>query len=249
MLEATQDFESAKPETSEAVKPASAPQPANFVGEVQNTEEDFGQLAKLGHQETSMILAELEGIARSADYMWIKTTTTAPMLAKNMGYEDVDELEDALKGTLNEFLEVMPIFETRMENGEHHFRLIKSTASGPQQLLINITQISDLYTVVLKPADARIIIPELEFEIGEFQDKSINTIYNHIAGAILNLSLQIGQGTWDSKTVAAVTDTVANLNLLLDVPKPWTFILRDPSGTGLIRPSAKVVAGPIPAKI
>ena len=110
------------------------------------------------------------------------------MLAKQLGYEDVDELEDALKGTLAEFIALMPHFETQQVQEIHEFRMKPSTPSDPRCIKIRVNGVPDLYTVINKPGSAELIIPVLEFEIGQNEEKVVDTIYNHIGAAILNLS-------------------------------------------------------------
>jgi len=211
----------------------------SFLGEVQTGETDLGQLSKLGHQECSWILTEIEGICQNTGDNWLETGRIAPMLAKQMGYEDVDELEDALKGTLAEFIALMPHFETQRPQGVHQFRMRPSQPSEPKCIRVRVESVPDLYTVILKPGNSRIIIPSLEFEIGENEEKVVDTIYNHIAAAILNLSLQSQQGGWGEEILDRVTDTLMQLNALLDVHDPFDVIIRDRTGTSIVKPEAK----------
>ena len=43
------------------------------------------------------------------------------------------------------------------------------------------------------------------------------------------------------ETKNKIVDTIHCLNLLLDVPRPWTFIVHDPTGSSEIKPSQGVV--------
>jgi len=195
------------------------------------------QLARLGHQETTWILQEIEGICESAPEEFLRCDYVLPMLIGVLGYEDMDEFEDAIKGSFEVFLQHMPHFETEFNEEANvlTFRMAPEEPEEPRQLLIPVTSIADLYKVVLKPADAQVLIPELEFYIMESQEKQINTIWNHLASSIFNLGLEAKQGTWDDNTVNRVTDTLLALNRLLDVEDPWTFIVKDPSGLARVK--------------
>lgn len=41
-----------------------------------------------------------------------------------MQYEDQDALEDAVKGSFEEFIQKIPLFETRISDGQFQFRLL-----------------------------------------------------------------------------------------------------------------------------
>jgi len=199
------------------------------------------QLFRLGHQETSWILAEVEGICISAPGEWLKCEHVQKMLYDLLGYEDKDEFEDAIKGSFESFLSLMPHFEIKTEDDLAWFRMLDMPNGTPKKITIEIKSIPDLYRVVLKPPEARIIIPELEFEIGRSNEKTINTIWNHIAQAVFNLGLQAKQGTWSEDVLNKVSDTLGALNNLLDVNQPWTFVIDDPSGTCICKPEIGVL--------
>jgi len=205
-------------------------------------EENFenSQLFRLGHQETAWILAEVEGICISAPEEWLKCEHVQKMLFDLLGYEDKDEFEDAIKGTFDNFLSYMPHFETKIEDDATWFRMVDIPKGTPQKITIEIKSIPDLYRVVLKSPDATIIIPELEFEIGRTNEKTINTIWNHIGQAVFNLGLQAKEGTWSEDVLNKVSDTLAALNNLLDVNQPWTFVIDDPEGTCICKPEVGV---------
>jgi len=243
MLEETEQFQqdvgdvSEEPAANAEEEVVQAAEP-NFLGEVED-EDGLKDIAKLGHQECDWILSEIEGMCKNTEDKFLETDRIAPMLATTMGYEDVDELEDALKGTLAEFIEMMPHFETQVDKEKHFFRMKPLVEGSPQCIRVRIKKVSDLYTVILKPGPCKLIIPVLEFEIGQNQEKSVNTVYNHIASAILNLSLQGKQGGWSEKMQQAVADTLIQLNALLDVNSPWDMIVKDSTGQAIVKPTPK----------
>merc|ERR1712146_540329 len=106
------------------------------------------------------------------------------------------------------------------DQGEDCFRMKAIPMGDPRCIVIEVNCIRDLYKVVLKPANATILIPKLEFEIGPGGDKEINTIWNHLAQAIFNLGLEAKKGEWDDHTLNGVARTLDQLNELLDVNEP-----------------------------
>ena len=102
-------------------------------------------------------------------HLHIDETSLLRMLAQDLGYEDVDELEDALKGELGEFISLMPHFESKRiesnsedKSAEIQFRMGELPTGEPQCIEIKVESVRDLYRVVLKPAGARIIIPQVK---------------------------------------------------------------------------------------
>ena len=99
------------------------------------------------------------------------------------------------------------------------------------RMVCRVESRSDLYRVCFKAPDARVEIPELEFEIGADQKNRIDTIYNHIGAAILNLGRYVAQASpaeLNDDNRNKIVDTITLLNILLDVERPWTFIVHDP---------------------
>ena len=159
-----------------------------------------------------------------------------------------------------------------------------------------------LWNVCYKSQWARVEIPELEFELSQDGKKHIDSIYNHLAGAVYNLGAHIsgpgGMMSDDSKCKiseclgqVSVEDqfvgsflklvqvsldawiaclprlcgltryplpprrsstsfsslhapTPLQLNLLLDLQQPWTWVLYDPSGTSSFHHMDKVLVEP-----
>eukprot|EP00798_Chlamydomonas_sp_ICE-L_P021791 gene21791-28811_t len=98
-----------------------------------------------------------------------------------------------------------------------------------------------LWNVCYKSTYATIEIPELEFEISADGKRHWDSIYNHIAGAVFNLSNHCKGNGMSPDHQAKIGDCVASLNLLLDMDREWTFILHDPTGLSTIGIMDKVV--------
>jgi len=84
--------------------------------------------------------------------------------------------------------------------------------------------------------------PDLEFEIGADAKRKIDSIYNHIAGAVYNLSMHVSslgmQLSEDHKD--KISETIHELNVMLDVEKPFTILIHDRTGISEIRPEEDV---------
>jgi hypothetical protein len=206
----------------------------------------------MSHQEMDRLVTELETIWRqfavdhegqSTGVEWLPTDGVAQALCEELGYEDIPELEDALKGTFVDFLDKLPHVVKRedKENGKVFMQLKPDPpqeAWKPVKLTVKLNSREDLWRVCLKSPYARIEIPELEFEISQDGKRHIDSIYNHIAAAVYNLGNYVSQGgtglSEDHKH--KIMDTVIALNIFLDVPKPFTWILHDPSGMSEFKP-------------
>eukprot|EP00300_Choanocystis_sp_HF-7_P035354 c489_g1_i1.p4 GENE.c489_g1_i1~~c489_g1_i1.p4 ORF type:complete len:102 (+),score=35.68 c489_g1_i1:561-866(+) len=89
----------------------------------------------------------------------------------------------------------------------------------------------------MKCPQATIEIPELEFEIQADMKRKTDTVYNHIASAIFNLGMMIdSQNKLPSPTAQRIGETIEELNKLLDIETPWTFVVRDPEGISDFKP-------------
>jgi C4-type Zn-finger protein len=113
----------------------------------------------------------------------------------------------------------------------------------PVRMTVVVRDVADLWRVCLKSQHARVEIPELEFEISADGKRHIDSIYNHIASAVYNLGQHVRQckGALSADHADKIMDTVIALNAFLDVPKPWTWIVHDPSGISEMKPLEGVV--------
>lgn len=83
------------------------------------------------------------------------------------------------------------------------------------KMTVRIESTKDLWRVCLKSPNARIEIPELEFEISADGKRHIDSIYNHIAAAIFNLGNYVRQagGALTEDQKSKIMDTVIALNV------------------------------------
>ena len=137
----------------------------------------------IGHQEIDRIVDEVEQIYGSQPTEWLPLEPVGRMLLHDM-YEDVDELEDALGASFEEFLNALPHFETRRvlsseggrteeaEGGRVEFKVLAPDPDAPPTVLtLHVAHRADLWRVLHKSADAAVRIPHLEFEIGAAQQQ------------------------------------------------------------------------------
>lgn len=115
------------------------------------------------------------------------------MVGRDLGYEDDDEFEEALKGTFANFLRLLPNFQVRVkpgaapEDGKNEFKILPPPPPGSRpstKMVLQVNSTQDLWRVCMKSADATVEIPELEFQIGADQRRKIDSIYNHSAYAL-----------------------------------------------------------------
>eukprot|EP00958_Prasinococcus_capsulatus_P006080 scaffold582_cov385-Prasinococcus_capsulatus_cf.AAC.15 len=144
------------------------------------------------------IVTEIDTIYESQPTEWLPVEGIGMMICNELGYEDMDEFEDAIKGSFVEFLGSLPNVEIKQEEVESEgektqksfFKVIPPPPASqrrPFNLIYRIRSRKDLWTVCLKSPFAKIVIPELEFEIGADHKRQIDSLYNHICMAITNL--------------------------------------------------------------
>eukprot|EP00195_Chlamydomonas_chlamydogama_P006353 CAMPEP_0202896696 /NCGR_PEP_ID=MMETSP1392-20130828/5645_1 /ASSEMBLY_ACC=CAM_ASM_000868 /TAXON_ID=225041 /ORGANISM="Chlamydomonas chlamydogama, Strain SAG 11-48b" /LENGTH=226 /DNA_ID=CAMNT_0049582139 /DNA_START=48 /DNA_END=725 /DNA_ORIENTATION=- len=199
----------------------------------------------MSHQEMERLLAELEAWYESAGCDWITAEAAAGWLKHDLGYDDMDEFEDALNGTFAEFLNAMPHIETKVdEKGRLVFRVKPEPPQEewrPVKMSLRIADREDLWNVCYKSPYARVEIPELEFEISPDGKKRTDSIYNHIAGAAFNLGTHVRGGAMPEEHRAKIMECCTQLHELLDLNTPWTWVLHDPSGLSQFQDTGKVV--------
>mmetsp|Transcript_23196 Transcript_23196/g.22953 ORF Transcript_23196/g.22953 Transcript_23196/m.22953 type:complete len:135 (-) Transcript_23196:28-432(-) len=109
-------------------------------------------------------------------------------------------------------------------------------------MTLHIIDRKQLWTTFLKSSYAHVEIPELEFGIGADMTRQVDTIYNFIAAAALNLGdyIKAHQKSMSEDQLEKMCDTVAELNRILDVDEPFTWIVNDPSGRSCFKPADDV---------
>ncbi|KAJ1498115.1 hypothetical protein HMI56_005185 [Coelomomyces lativittatus] len=75
----------------------------------------FVELLKSGHQEIQRILEELENIYLTSKTEWLNVDSIQGFLCTQLGYEDQEELEDALHMSFTEFLRCVPTVTLKEE--------------------------------------------------------------------------------------------------------------------------------------
>ena len=149
--------------------------------------------------------------------------------------------QDALKGDFFDFLQALPHIETKIQDdgsfadGKLVFRLKPLPPVEERHMFIKSLKVAtreDLWRICHKAPCAVVEIPEIEFEIGADSKRKIDSIYNHIASAVYNLSMHVSMigESISSDQRAKICETIESLNALLDVEKPWTFMLHDRTG-------------------
>ena len=201
-----------------------------------------------GHQEVDRILDELEQIYASQPNEWLVADPIASMVMREEGYEDEDELEDALGGSWEAFLGGMPHIEVRRNaRDDLEFKVLKPDPDAPpRRLTLRVDSRDDLWRVLFKAPEATILIPHLEFEIGADHKRRVDTLYNYIAAAEWNLSSHIrGRKDLAAEYVVAISETVEQLLGLLDVEQPFDLVLNDPAGASIFKPDHGVASTPL----
>jgi len=182
-----------------------------------------------------------------------------------LGYEDEDELEEAIGGSLAEFLMALPHFRViwpDVPSGENgtgtQWAGPKATMlplpdeddfSGPGTCIVfTVSQREDLWRVVLQGPRANIDIPELDFAIRPKTNRRVDTIYNMIAAAVFHLGDHVQKnsraGAISDDEAAKICATIDGLNQLLDVEQSFTFIISDPQGVSELKPPEGAHVGP-----
>mmetsp|Transcript_25719 Transcript_25719/g.43102 ORF Transcript_25719/g.43102 Transcript_25719/m.43102 type:complete len:225 (+) Transcript_25719:198-872(+) len=199
----------------------------------------------ISHQEMDRIIGELEAIYQSQPTTWLPVESIGMMLTYELGYEDEAEFEDAIKCTFAQFLSTLPHIELETINGTEKFRV---KPPPPPELRVGkvytlrMTSREDLWRVCLKSPTATASIPEMEFEVGADSKRHIDSVYNHVAAAIFNLS-QYASSSGDGMPNSdrdKIAETVEQLGKLLDMEQPWTWVISDPDGLSEFKPSIGV---------
>jgi hypothetical protein len=206
----------------------------------------------MSHQEMDRLVSELETIwvqvavdpsdGTSTGVEWLPTEGVAKAICNVLGYEDIPELEDALKGTFVEFLDRLP-YVVKRENQEDGKTYMQLKPDPPRdsweavRMVVKINSSEDLWRVCYKSPNAWVEIPELEFEILQDGKRHIDSIYNHISAAVHNLGKFVSQsGGMSEVHRQKIMETVDALKRYLDVPEPFTWVVHDPAGMSEFKP-------------
>jgi C4-type Zn-finger protein len=188
----------------------------------------------MSHQEMERLVSELETIYETTPAEFIALEPIANYMMHEMGYEDMPEFEDALNGTFEQFLTALPNIEVSTdEKGRKVFKVKPEPPREewkPLKMTLTIADRKDLWNVCFKSQYARVEIPEIEFEFSSDGKRHIDSIYNHIGSAIFNLGRHVNGVALSDDHKNKIMDTIIVLNIMLDVEKPFTWVMYDPSG-------------------
>jgi len=218
----------------------------------------------LGHQEMAQMVHELEDIFRAVhdcagpDHP-VAVNGLAYNLCTSLGYEDEDELEEALGGSLANFLSALPHFEVVWPSDAQNEpkALMKpeppeeeERSDGGSRTLFTVVDREDLWRVVLQGPRAEVEIPELEFGIRPKAHRRVDTIYNMLAGAIFDLGDHVQKnkrmgGDLSDDEAQRICETIESLNALLDLEQSFSFVLIDPQGVSELKPCEGVHVSPL----
>lgn len=183
------------------------------------------------NQETERIydvLFEIYSSIASQGNKWLRVHELTNYLIEECGYEDEDELNDCLGDTLINWMENDDRFTIRDEPdnpGSKQFSLELEPPEEewtPRRLRISFSETKELWRVLHKSRNATVYFPDSGFVIcREGTKHRSDSVYNHIASALTNVV---------TSEVAAVRNSEATLQALLDCDKPFTMIVDDPSG-------------------
>ena len=119
--------------------------------------------------------------------------------------------------------------------------------AAPRLLTVRVETRAELQRVLYKAPDATVRIPHLEFEIGADDKRRIDTLYNHIAAAVWNLSAHVRgqQGGMPAEQAATIAELIDNLNGMLDVDEPFDVVVVDATGSSQFKPPDGVEEVPL----
>lgn len=207
----------------------------------------------VSHQEVERILNDVEvwfeTANRDTGLEWLPVQSICSFLCNELGYEDQDEFEDALQGSFEDFLRSFPHIKVKAGAGAEPamFRVEELQPKEPVRLTFEVRDCKDLLeTTFMKSKDARVIVDEegLGFEICADQRRAIDSVYNHLANAKRELErhseMMANESGTSGQTLEGIVRTTKGLGELLDVDRPFKFVVEDPTGLSEFKPSDRV---------
>ncbi|KNE69474.1 hypothetical protein AMAG_14044 [Allomyces macrogynus ATCC 38327] len=206
---------------------------------------------ELGHQEVQRIIEELDTVYTQSQTEWLQAAAVAEFLCLSLGYEDVQELEDALQGTFTEFLSMLPNVRTTFRPDPEtqkpalYFQVVPEPPQDQwvcKRLEYHVRERNHLWNVLLKSSHARVEVPDLGLEFAVDGRKKIDTVWNYLSAAALDLGMhvQTNVGITDDETDKTLA-VIEGLAALRDLERPWTLVVVDPSGTSTFSDMTDVV--------
>lgn len=216
----------------------------------------------ISHQEVERILIELEEIYKTQPGEWLPIHGIGSMLATDLGYEDEDEFEDALKMTFEEFVNKLPMIECKDVESELQpglvrkcWRLIpelKAENRKPRCLKLELKAKSDLWRILMRAPGSSIEIPEIEFYAGGDLKRQIDSVYNHLSQACFNLESHVqhmASCAANLEEQRGILETIERLRRMLDLEEPCTIVIRCPTGETAFKPMDGIEVLPFDAPI
>lgn len=200
------------------------------------------------HQEIERILGEVEAwyqgvnqnclqmngeASESPDSMveWLPLKGIENFLFNDLGYEDVDEFEDAIHAPFQEFLGNFPHIEVKEIEEKWYLKVHELPAGKPRKLVLTVSSAKQLVeTTFLHDSDATLDIPSIEFRMGGDNKRRIDLLYQHIANAKSNLEKHAEMVGPNGKGGEEILETCLALSTVLDVEEPFEIVVRDPRG-------------------
>lgn len=194
------------------------------------------------NQEQDRIAREIEAVfnelPEEVHGLFVNAKAIMHSVCTDLGYEDEDELEDALGMSFLEFVELMEcveIGEVMRTDGSTvpGLKMIRGTPSSQWKrvvLTITISTTNDLWQVLYLSPQAQWRIPEIDFTVVADGNKKVhNPVFNHLATALQNLELfQIGMS---EEMKGTIKDQMVDIQRCMDLEIcPFTIVVDDPSG-------------------
>uniref|UniRef100_A0A061S0W9 Mediator of RNA polymerase II transcription subunit 31 n=1 Tax=Tetraselmis sp. GSL018 TaxID=582737 RepID=A0A061S0W9_9CHLO len=212
------------------------------------TRKNFSQL-QVSHQEMARIIDTLDEVydsMKQAGAEWLPVQATGNAVSEELGYEDIDEFEDAIHGSWSDFLDLLPHVEKKPDSnvtGCWKFRIYPLPTVDqwkPTRYTVKVTDSKQLFnSAFLKSQFCSMKIPHIEFEVQADGKRCFNTLYNHISSALFNLG-QHAEMMPAGDTQDRIYETCEQLSALLDAPEPYAIVIEDPSGISSIEPMDNV---------
>mmetsp|Transcript_70439 Transcript_70439/g.229020 ORF Transcript_70439/g.229020 Transcript_70439/m.229020 type:complete len:222 (+) Transcript_70439:116-781(+) len=203
----------------------------------------------VSHQEIERILYEIEqwweASHEQAGIEWLPIEGIQNFLMNDLGYEDMDEFEDAIQGPFSDFLAAFPHIETQEVGSRICFKIHMPKPGPARTLTLHVDSTKRLLeTTLLKGADAELEIPSLEFSICAERERHIDSLYNHLVAARDKLESHCAQLSDGSAERDEILKTVAGLASCLDVERPFDVVIHDRAALSEFKPSEGVKIEP-----
>lgn len=183
-------------------------------------------------------LAEFYMVVRLQGKKWLRPEELITYLCFDLGYEDQEELEDAMQCSMLEFCTNDHRFSMKVdEDGKHAFSMDIEPPRAewkPKRLVLKFDKddTGALFNILYKNRLAELSVPEIEFYIGAEGHKNKNdSVFNHLSVAMMNLQLHAEGAKFAEK----------ELQGLLDCKQAWTLVVDDPTGCTYFSNMDKVV--------